>query len=64
MNQPEVTEKILPKTNFTIGKEICHIDWEGTFTGTCIDAASLITACQCKKYLIPFTEFTHIILNG
>lgn len=51
---------------FTIGIEMCHIDWEGTFTEDCLESASELAASLCKAYdLKPCRDIiTHNMVVG
>lgn len=36
--------------NYSIGIELCHIDWEGTFADETFDSAVALCGFLCKKY--------------
>jgi N-acetylmuramoyl-L-alanine amidase len=45
--------------NYTIGIELCHLDWEGSFSDETFDAAVELCANLCNKYnLNPLTDIT------
>lgn len=50
----------------TIGIELCHVDWEGTFTDSCLREAVNLVASLCKAYdLNPYRDIlTHNMVVG
>jgi N-acetylmuramoyl-L-alanine amidase len=52
--------------HFSIGIEMSHIDWEGTFTEDTLESAARLCAQLCKRYkLDPFKHITtHNMIVG